>query len=107
VFEAAESGDGHAREIVAEEAAIVARALAAVALVLDPELIVLGGGIGRAPGFAEQVSVRLAELSPVVPEVRPSALGPDAVVDGCLAVGGDQLWERVLSSRLDVEPVRS
>ena len=24
----------------------------------------------------------------------------DAVVDGCLAVGGDQLWERVLSSRL-------
>jgi hypothetical protein len=22
------------------------------------------------------------------------------VVDGCLAVGGDQLWERILSSRL-------
>jgi hypothetical protein len=35
-----------------------------------------------------------------VPEVRPSALGEDAVVDGCLAVGGDQLWERVLSSRV-------
>jgi len=101
VFEAAAAGDEHAGEIVAEEAAIVARALAAIVSVVDPELIVLGGGIGRAPGFAEQVSARLAELSPVVPEVRPSALGPDAVVDGCLAVGGDQLWERVLSSRVD------
>jgi len=32
--------------------------------------------------------------------VRPSALGDDAVVDGCLAVGGDELWDRVLSSRV-------
>ena len=68
--------------------------------VVDPELIVLGGGIGRAPGFAEEVSARLATLSPIVPEVRPSALGADAVVDGCLAVGGEELWERVLSSRV-------
>jgi len=100
VFEAAAAGDERAQQIVAEEAAIVARAVAAIVAVLDPELIVLGGGIGRAPGFAEEVSGRLAELSPVVPEVRPSALGLDAVVDGCLAVGGEQLWERVLSSRL-------
>ena len=100
VFAAAEDGDPAAREIVAREAAIVARALAAIVAVVDPELIVLGGGIGRAPGFADEVRARLAELAPIVPEVRPSALGEDAVVDGCLAVGGDRLWERVLSSRL-------
>jgi predicted NBD/HSP70 family sugar kinase len=100
VFAAAAAGDQAAREIVTQEAAIVARALAAIVAVVDPELIVLGGGIGRAPGFAEEVHARLAELAPIVPEVRPSALGEDAVVDGCLAVGGDQLWERVLSSRL-------
>jgi len=99
VFAAAETGDERAREIVAGEATIVARALAAVVAVVDPELIVLGGGIGRAPGFAEEVGARLAELSLFVPEVRPSALGDDAVVDGCLAVGGDELWERILSSR--------
>ncbi|HZT93938.1 MAG TPA: ROK family protein [Gaiellaceae bacterium] len=102
VFAAAAAGDGRAREIVAAEAAIVARALAAIVAVVDPELIVLGGGIGRAPGFAEQVHARLAEVSPIVPEVRPSALGPDAVVDGCLAVGGEQLWERILSSRAEL-----
>ncbi len=99
VFAAAAAGDTRAQEIVRDEAALVARALAAIVAVVDPELIVLGGGIGRAPGFADKVSGELAQLTPVVPPVRPSALGDDAVVDGCLAVGGDQLWERVLTSR--------
>jgi predicted NBD/HSP70 family sugar kinase len=99
VFAAAAAGDARARAVVSEEAAVVARALAAIVAVVDPELIVLGGGIGRAPGFVEQVAGELARLSPVVPDVRASALGEDAVVDGCLAVGSDQLWERVLSSR--------
>jgi len=100
VFTAAAAGDTTARGVVAGEAAIVARALAAIVAVVDPELIVLGGGIGRAPGFAEAVSAELACLSPVAPEVRPSALGEDVVVDGCLAVGGERLWDRVLSSRV-------
>src|SRR6476660_2088053 len=100
VFAAAAAGDEVAREVVAGEAALVARALASIVAVVDPELIVLGGGIGRAPGFADEVGAELARLSPVVPEVRPSALGDDAVVDGCLAVGGEELWERVLSSRV-------
>jgi predicted NBD/HSP70 family sugar kinase len=100
VFAAAAAGDAGAREVVAAEATVVAHALVSIVAVVDPELIVLGGGIGRAPGFAEEVHGRLAELSPLVPEVRPSALGEDAVVDGCLAVGGDRLWERVLRSRL-------
>jgi predicted NBD/HSP70 family sugar kinase len=100
VFAAAAAGDERAQAVVAEQASIVARALAAIVAVVDPELIVLGGGIGRAPGFAEEVGAALAQLSPVVPDVLPSALGENAVVDGCLAVGGDQLWERILSSRL-------
>ncbi len=100
VFAAAAAGDQRAQEVVAEQASIVARALAAIVAVVDPELIVLGGGIGRAPGFAEEVGAALARLSPVIPDVLPSALGENAVVDGCLAVGGDQLWERILSSRL-------
>jgi predicted NBD/HSP70 family sugar kinase len=100
VFAAAAAGDGRAQKIVAGEAAVVAHALASIVAVVDPELIVLGGGIGRAAGFADEVTSQLARLSPVVPDVRPSALGEDAVVDGCLAVGGDELWERVLSSRV-------
>jgi predicted NBD/HSP70 family sugar kinase len=99
VFAAAAAGEPAAREVVAGEAVIVARALASIVAVVDPELIVLGGGIGTAPGFAAEVAERLASFAPVVPEVRPSALGDEAVVDGCLAVGSEQLWERVLESR--------
>lgn len=106
IFAAAAAGGERAREVVVEEAAVVARALAAIVAVVDPGLIVLGGGIGRAPGFAEEVARELARLSPVVPDVRASALGEDAVVDGCLAVGSDQLWERVLSSRLARDAAR-
>ena len=99
VFAAAADGDKRAQEIVRGEAALVASALASIVAVVDPELIVLGGGIGRAPGFADEVGRELAQLSPIVPPILPSALGDDAVVDGCLAVGSDQLWGRVLSSR--------
>jgi predicted NBD/HSP70 family sugar kinase len=102
VFAAAAEGDERARNVVAGEAAVVAHALASIVAVVDPELIVLGGGIGRAPGFAAEVGARLAGLSPIVPEVRSSALGENAVVDGCLAVGGEKLFERILSSRVAI-----
>jgi predicted NBD/HSP70 family sugar kinase len=85
--------------VVEEEASLLAKALAAIVAVVDPELIVLGGGIGGAPGFAAQVAARLSRLAPFAPEIRVTALGQDAVVDGCLAVGLEQAWQRVLGSR--------
>jgi len=99
VFEAAAAGDARARTVVAHEVELVATALATVVAVVDPELVVLGGGIGRAPGFAESVADSLARIAPVVPEVRATALGEDAVVDGCIACGMKELWQRVLASR--------
>lgn len=96
VFEAAARGDGAAGRVVAAEVEHVARAIAAVVAIVDPDLIVLGGGIGRAAGFAEAVHARLSDFAPIVPDVRASALGDDAVVDGCLASGAEQLWEHVL-----------
>lgn len=99
VFAAAAAGDRAARRVVAGEAEIVAHALASIVAVVDPELVVLGGGIGAADGFAAEVAERLGRLAPVVPDVRPSALGDEAVVDGCLALGGEGLWERLLESR--------
>jgi hypothetical protein len=42
------------------------------------------------------VTAELRVLSPVLPEVRVSALGTDAVVDGCLASGADLAWARLV-----------
>ena len=75
---------------------LIAKALTSIIAVVDPELIVLGGGVGRAPGFAAEVGTALGMLAPVVPEVRVTALGDDAVVEGCLAAGMERAWRRVL-----------
>ncbi len=95
VFQAAKAGDERAAAVVADEAELIARAVCAIVTVIDPELVVLGGGIGQAPGFAEEVAAQLDRLSPVQPEVRVSALGTEAVVDGCLASGAGLAWQRL------------
>jgi len=95
VFEAAAGGDARAADVVAAEALLVAKAVCAIITVVDPELVVLGGGIGQAPGFAAAVGTQLTRLAPVLPDVRVSALGTDAVVDGCLALGAELAWQRL------------
>jgi predicted NBD/HSP70 family sugar kinase len=95
VFEAAQAGDERAAAVVAGEAELIARAVCAIITVIDPALVVLGGGIGQAPGFAAAVEAELRKLSPVTPEVRVSALGTEAIVDGCLASGAELAWQRL------------
>ena len=106
IFDDAAAGDPIAAAVVAEEAALVAKAICAVVTVVDPELVVLGGGIGQAPGFIDAVAKELRTLSPVLPEVKVSALGADAVVEGCIAAGLGSAW-RLVSSAISVpsEPV--
>ncbi len=96
VFEAAAAGDQTAAAVVAEEVGLVARAVAAVSLVADPDLVVLGGGIGSAPGFAEAVAAELRQILSPAPDVRVSALGWEATVEGGLRLGIDRAWQRVL-----------
>jgi predicted NBD/HSP70 family sugar kinase len=95
VFAAAARGDAAAARVVAGEALLIARAIGAVITVADPDLIVLGGGIGQAAGFVDAVARELHALAPVHPDLRVSALGVDAVVDGCLAAGVERAWQAI------------
>jgi predicted NBD/HSP70 family sugar kinase len=104
VFAAAAAGDERAMAVVAEEARLIAQTICAVITVVDPDLVVLGGGIGRAPGFAEAVTAELEPIAPVMPDIRVSALGTDAVVDGCLAAGTELAWARVMTTVLPIAP---
>jgi predicted NBD/HSP70 family sugar kinase len=104
VFAAAAAGDARAAAVVAGEARLVAKAISTVVTVVDPELVVLGGGIGQAPGFVTAVTAELRHLAPVMPEVRVSALGTDAVVDGCLASGAEMAWDRLTASLPALSP---
>jgi predicted NBD/HSP70 family sugar kinase len=107
VFAAAARGDGVAAAIVAEEALLVAKAVCTVIAVVDPELIVLGGGIGQAPGFLDAVVDQLRPLAPVLPEVKASVLGTDTVVAGCVAAGLDRAWHLVTAAIPPSAPQRA
>jgi predicted NBD/HSP70 family sugar kinase len=104
VFAAAAAGDQRAFSVVAAEARLVAKAICAIITVVDPGLVVLGGGIGQAPGFAAAVTAELRRIAPVLPEIRVSALGTSAVVDGCLASGADLAWRRLTASLPSAQP---
>lgn len=88
---AARSGDPRARAAIATVAREMARGLVPVVQVLDPELIVLAGGIAQEnPLLAEELSAELGKRVPNGPmrrvEVRISALGYHGGVRGAGAV---------------------
>ncbi|GII31702.1 sugar kinase [Planotetraspora mira] len=104
VFDAARAGDETAGKVVAAEADHVAHALAGVTAVLDPELVVLGGGIGAQAGdlLIEPVAGRLESLVALrPPRIESSTLGSDAVLLGALAFGlttaRDLVFERAVA----------
>lgn len=91
VAEAAEGGDPVALEIWRETAEMLGVALANAAALLDPEVIVLGGGVARAPErlLLEPVRRIVETLVPYPPKVVVSALGEQAGVLGAVAIALD------------------
>lgn len=90
IFDAAERGEGLAHAVIERCLDDVANGLGVVVSLLDPGLIVLGGGIGARPGVAERVAARLAALVPTPCAVVASRLGTRAGLVGALAMA-DQL----------------
>jgi predicted NBD/HSP70 family sugar kinase len=76
VFAAAAAGEGWARSIVDTVIVRVARLIRTIKLLLDPPVIVVGGGVGLAAGFIDRVGGVLADLpSHLRPHVVPAAKG--------------------------------
>lgn len=97
IFEAARTGDRAALVAVQEFADDLATGAAALALALDPELLVIGGG--SAPGadvFLPRFIQTLRRICPLPPDVVVSDLGSEAV-----AMGGISLAKRHLDSVLE------
>jgi len=65
----------------------IALAVAAVVPVIDPELVILGGGVGRNGDLLlEPVERELRAISPFQPRLEVSALGEDAELTGAVAL---------------------
>lgn len=88
IFDAAQQGNEKARAVVEEEGHRLALAISVVTAVLDPELIVLGGGIGhRGDLLIPPLEHRLQQLTPLRPRIVNSKLGDESVLLGSIATG--------------------
>lgn len=86
VFTAAARAEAWAERIIGTSAQRVARLCADIQLQLDPRRIVIGGGIGLAPGFLDRIQAQLAGLnSRLRPNLVAARLGTQA---GLVGVAG-------------------
>jgi predicted NBD/HSP70 family sugar kinase len=101
VFDAARAGDAKALQAVEVEAERIALLLATLTAVVDPEFIVLGGGIGRSADLLRPpLETRLRELTPLEARVEESDLGHDAIVLGAIATALGTARDLVFAQRL-------
>jgi predicted NBD/HSP70 family sugar kinase len=97
VFDAARRGEPKAQQVVAMEAKRIARTIATVVPVVDPELVVLGGGIGRNGDLLLEPLRAELRSSVFHPRIEASALGEDGPVLGAVAMALEHAQERLFS----------
>lgn len=86
VFELAQRGDPAAVAVVAGVVSRIGIAIATVCAVIDPELVVLGGGIGGNASLVGPVRAAVAALLPLSVRVESSRLGDQAALYGAIAI---------------------
>lgn len=90
VLDAARQGDELATEVVEEVGRVLGKAIANVAVILDPSIIVLGGGVSEAGAvlmdvvtkYYRKYTFHACENTPVV----AATLGNDAGIYGCMGM---------------------
>ncbi|MCI0155121.1 ROK family protein [Leifsonia shinshuensis] len=98
VFRAAAAGDAAAQAEIERFVRGVATGIATVTMAVDPDVVVVGGGLSRA-GEELLRPLRAAVMSeigvPVRPSIIQSELGAESVVLGALALASGQAMERL------------
>ncbi|MBN9018679.1 MAG: putative N-acetylmannosamine-6-phosphate 2-epimerase [Rhizobiales bacterium] len=83
IFLAAARGEAWAVGIIDRSADLVAGLIGNIQLLFDPDIVVIGGGVGLAEGYRERLELRLAGQPPLMrPELRAAMLGRNAGVIG-------------------------
>jgi len=97
VFKMAAQGNSVALNIVQETLKYLAYAIANISCVLDPELVIIGGGISiLPPRFLEEMKMNIRKIIPFVPKMEFSKLGEDGVLIGAAVMLLEPLKRRGL-----------
>jgi predicted NBD/HSP70 family sugar kinase len=97
---AAAAGEHRAIDFLCELAVRVATGVAAISVVLDPGLVVLGGDVGRAGGaeLANRVAADVGRFCLAKPQVLPTAVVGNPVLRGAILAAVDQARSELLDS---------
>ncbi len=101
VFAAARNGETWAQQVVNETADYLSLAIASVSILLDPEVIILGGGVaGSADLLIEPILQRLEGMFPFIPRLVASPLGRRAAAMGAIMLVLNATMEYFMVKRL-------
>jgi glucokinase len=96
VFEAAGAkNDPSAKIIIEYVAKLIAQAILAISIIVNPDLIVLGGGIGSNELLLKPVLSAVSQVNPVKVKVEISLLGDQATLYGAIALGVKKVREQL------------
>ena len=100
---AAQDGNPQGTGFLADLGRRVAVGVAAIAVTLDPQLVVLGGEVGQAGGeaLARRVSAEVSRICPVTPDIVPTAVPDAPVLRGALLAAVEQARADLLASVAD------
>jgi predicted NBD/HSP70 family sugar kinase/biotin operon repressor len=99
VFALAETGDPDAIDVIDDVARRLGSAIASVIAVIDPELVVLGGGIGSNGALLEPVRATVAQLVSLPARIETSTLGERAALEGAIALALQEARAQMLGGR--------
>ncbi len=97
IFAAAQAGDKDMLALVQTHAQEVGEMAAAVVSILDPGLLILGGGVGQNPLLLAKVRATVRRLTWET-EIRSGTLGSDATIMGAAQLAADAALADILAS---------
>ena len=97
ICDLAAEGDRLASEVVERTAQILAQCIASLALVLDPEVVILGGGVGSHDELRRVTEKFLDQNEFARPRLRSSSLGTQAQLYGAVSLSLAACESKLLS----------
>jgi glucokinase len=97
IFDLAVDGDRAAAEVVQYAAQILANCIVDLALALDPEVVILGGGVGAHAELCRATEKLLQQNEFACPRVRSSSLGTQAQLHGAISLSLSATENRLLA----------
>ncbi|MEO6911359.1 MAG: ROK family transcriptional regulator [Edaphobacter sp.] len=97
IFDLAQEGDRIASEVLHYTAHILANCLSDLTLVLDPEAIIIGGGVGSHVELCRLTTGFMEQNEFARPEVRSSSLGTQAQLHGAISISLSAIEEMLLA----------